>query len=160
MLEAFDVLKEHLAVSQFRFESREILKGNVLLFDKLSDDIGMDELAPVAVRALSVFMELLTEFSFVPGWHMFLFLEFCLTVSKCTGIPIGALSVFHKRFTELGLNLNLVILAQDSSIALEGKWIVAFLGLPRPKMVVVFQKFGLIPDLVFDTSHEVVKIFF
>ena len=89
MLETGDVLSQNLAVADFRCDSVEIFECTILLLHELSDNVGVDELAPVSVRAASSLVELLAKLGLVSRGDMFLFLKLVLSMGKRTGLPIG-----------------------------------------------------------------------
>ena len=84
----------------------------------------MDELTSVAIRTKVILVKLLAESGLVPRRHMLLFLKFVIAVGKSTRLSILALAFLHPLFAKLCLDLQLIVLRQNSSVTFEGEGVM------------------------------------
>jgi len=62
---------------------------------------GVNEIAPIPVRAELVHFKTSTFFSFIFGVHLIVFAQFLRPMSKFTLFLIGAITIFHESFAKL-----------------------------------------------------------
>ena len=85
----------------------------------------MNELTADAIRAILVFVKLLTKFSFVSRRNMLLFLQLMFAMSECTSIAVGAGLFLDPALAQLCLDFELVVPGHDATISFKSKWILA-----------------------------------
>lgn len=123
----------------------------------------MNELASCSIRATLVsvnLMILLAKLGLIPWWDMLFLLELVLAMGKGTGASILATLVLDPAFAEFGLNLEFIVIWNDSTIASKSEWVIQrlfiFLWDPSLPYIVVLQEFSLVAYLVFEAWDLIV----
>ena len=164
MLKAFDIVVQHLSVTQEVLQINNwavIWVGFVISF-LLGDFIKlgrMDELASISIWTVWAFMELLAKFGLIPRRNVLLLLELVITVSKSASVTVRTVSISCESSAQLSLDFDLVILGHYSTVVLESKWIMCcwlFYFMNSLKLLTC-EKFILELNLIFNASHLVVK---
>ena len=96
----------------------------LLLLDKFSQVVRVDELASLAVGAIPLVVVLLAKLGLVHRWNVYFFHEFVFSMGKSTVVTVLASLSLFEALAQLGLLLDLVVSSQDSSVVSEGKWIL------------------------------------
>ena len=91
---------------------------------------------------------------------MLFLLELVLTVGEGAGASVLAGLVLDPAFAEFSLNLQFVVIWNDSAITSESEWVIQglfiFLWDPSLPYVIVFQEFSLVAYLVFQAWDLIV----
>lgn len=158
MHQAVNVFLEDLLIADI------LSQVSILLLDlhQIGKGQRVDELASLAVWALEVLVILLAELGLVSGGDVLLLLKFMVTMSECASISVLASLVLDPTFAEFCLDLQLVVVRNDSAVTSESKRIarglLVFLWDPGLLDVVAPEELVLVLKLVFDASDLTVEV--